>query len=77
MGCGSDLEILILQLHVLAESQPQGVCLMTCSRLISMFNVCLQGKVVWEGPAKDFDTTEVPIVKQFRTGSLSGPISFD
>ena len=37
----------------------------------------LQGKVVWEGAAEDFDTTSTPIVQQFRSGALKGPIRFD
>lgn len=36
-----------------------------------------EGKVVWQGSSHDFDTTDSPIVKQFRTGDLGGPIRFD
>jgi ABC-type transporter Mla maintaining outer membrane lipid asymmetry ATPase subunit MlaF len=35
-----------------------------------------QGKVVWEGTVEEFDTTTEPIVRQFATGSLSGPITY-
>ena len=34
------------------------------------------GKVVWEGTSEEFDTTEEPIVRQFATGSLEGPIVY-
>ena len=34
------------------------------------------GKVVWEGTSEEFDTTEEPIVRQFATGSLKGPIVY-
>ena len=34
------------------------------------------GKVVWEGTSKEFDTCEEPIVRQFATGSLQGPIVY-
>lgn len=35
-----------------------------------------QGRAVWQGSAAEFETSEVPIVSQFRTGSLDGPISY-
>ena len=34
------------------------------------------GRVVWEGTSEEFDTTEEPIVRQFATGSLKGPIVY-
>ena len=34
------------------------------------------GKVVWEGDIKEFDTTSEPIVRQFASGSLEGPIVY-
>jgi len=34
------------------------------------------GKVVWEGTSDEFDTTDEPIVRQFATGSLKGPIVY-
>ncbi|KAK9809513.1 hypothetical protein WJX73_007062 [Symbiochloris irregularis] len=49
----------------------------TIRRAVDRLIFLHEGKVVWEGPAEEFNTTDVPIVKQFRTGSLSGPISFD
>ena len=30
--------------------------------------------MVWEGTSEEFDTTDEPIVRQFATGSLTGPI---
>ena len=35
-----------------------------------------QGKVAWEGTVEEFDTTTEPIVRQFATGSLKGPITY-
>lgn len=35
-----------------------------------------EGRVVWEGPTEEFDTTTEPIVRQFATGSLQGPIMY-
>lgn len=34
------------------------------------------GKVVWEGKVEEFDTTDEPIVRQFASGSLEGPIVY-
>lgn len=33
-----------------------------------------QGKVKWQGPVKDIDTTDNPLVRQFFSGSVEGPI---
>lgn len=44
---------------------------------VLMAHMLLQGKVVWQGSSHEFDTTDSPIVKQFRTGDLGGPIRFD
>jgi ABC-type transporter Mla maintaining outer membrane lipid asymmetry ATPase subunit MlaF len=35
-----------------------------------------QGVVVWEGSAKEFDTSDEPIVRQFARGELNGPITY-
>jgi len=35
-----------------------------------------QGRVVWEGSAEQFDTSEEPIVRQFARGELNGPITY-
>ncbi len=37
----------------------------------------LQGHVVWEGTVAEFDSTEEPIVRQFASGSLDGPIKYE
>ena len=42
-----------------------------------MESVCMQGKVVWEGPVEEFDSTDEPIVRQFASGSLQGPIRYE
>lgn len=34
------------------------------------------GRVVWEGTVDEFDTTDEPIVRQFASGSLIGPIVY-
>jgi ABC-type transporter Mla maintaining outer membrane lipid asymmetry ATPase subunit MlaF len=34
------------------------------------------GRVVWEGPVEEFDATDEPIVRQFASGSLHGPIVY-
>ena len=31
---------------------------------------------VWEGTVQEFDTTDEPIVRQFASGSLDGPIIY-
>lgn len=36
-----------------------------------------EGMVVWTGTSQEFEETEEPIVKQFRTGSLGGPIKYE
>ncbi|CAG9466454.1 unnamed protein product [Pedinophyceae sp. YPF-701] len=43
-----------------------------CDRIIFLH----RGRVVWEGSAAEFDTTDEPIVRQFATGSLDGPIKY-
>lgn len=35
-----------------------------------------EGKVVWEGPTAEFDTSDNAIVRQFADGSLRGPIQY-
>ena len=37
----------------------------------------VQGSVVWEGTVAEFDTCGVPIVRQFASGSLDGPIRYE
>jgi len=35
-----------------------------------------EGRVVWEGPTPEFDTTDNPHVVQFREGNLQGPLQY-
>jgi ABC-type transporter Mla maintaining outer membrane lipid asymmetry ATPase subunit MlaF len=35
------------------------------------------GKVVWQGSVEEFDSTDEPIVRQFASGSLDGPIKYE
>ncbi len=35
-----------------------------------------EGRAVWEGSAAEFDTSDVPIVRQFARGELNGPITY-
>ncbi|MEW5316152.1 MAG: hypothetical protein WDW38_007538 [Sanguina aurantia] len=48
----------------------------TIRRAVDRIIFLHQGKVVWDGPVEEFDTTTEPIVRQFSTGSLYGPISY-
>ena len=48
----------------------------TIRRAVDRLVFLHQGKVVWEGSAADFDRTNEPIVRQFATGALNGPISY-
>lgn len=42
----------------------------TADRIVFLF----QGKVQWEGTVNEIDTVDNPVVKQFFTGSIDGPI---
>jgi phospholipid/cholesterol/gamma-HCH transport system ATP-binding protein len=42
----------------------------TADRIIFLY----RGKVQWEGTVHDIDTTDLPIVRQFFSGSIEGPI---
>jgi len=48
----------------------------TIRRAVDRLVFLHQGKVVWEGSAADFDRTNEPIVRQFATGALIGPIRY-
>lgn len=48
----------------------------TIRRAVDRLLFLHEGKVVWEGPTTDFDTTDNPIVRQFADGSLNGPIKY-
>ena len=42
----------------------------TADRVICLY----QGKVQWEGSVAEIDTTDNPMVRQFFSGSVEGPI---
>ena len=42
----------------------------TADRIVFLY----QGKVQWEGTVSDIDTVDHPLVRQFFTGSVTGPI---
>lgn len=44
----------------------------TVDRLIFLH----EGRVVWEGSVDEFDSCDEPIVRQFASGSLNGPITY-
>lgn len=48
----------------------------TIRRAVDRLIFLHDGRVVWEGSSKEFDNTEVDIVRQFATGSLEGPIQY-
>ena len=48
----------------------------TIARSVDRIIFLHEGKVVWHGDQQEFKTTEEAIVRQFRSGSLSGPISY-
>lgn len=43
-----------------------------CDRLIFLH----EGRVVWEGSVSEFETSDEPIVRQFASGSLYGPMTY-
>ena len=48
----------------------------TIRRAVDRIVFLHEGRVAWEGPVEDFDTTDEPIVRQFASGSLQGPITY-
>jgi len=48
----------------------------TITRAVDRIIFLHQGRVVWEGSASEFETTQEPIVRQFATGALQGPIVY-
>jgi ABC-type transporter Mla maintaining outer membrane lipid asymmetry ATPase subunit MlaF len=48
----------------------------TIRRAVDRLVFLHQGRVVWQGPTAEFDTTDEPIVRQFAEGSLEGPIAY-
>lgn len=48
----------------------------TIRRAVDRILFLHEGKVVWEGPTAEFDTSTNPTVRQFADGSLLGPIRY-
>ncbi|KAG1655319.1 hypothetical protein FOA52_006618 [Chlamydomonas sp. UWO 241] len=48
----------------------------TIRRAVDRLIFLHEGRVVWEGSVEEFDTTKEPIVRQFRDGTLDGPIAY-
>jgi hypothetical protein len=48
----------------------------TIRRAVDRIIFLHEGRVVWEGTVQEFDTTDEPIVRQFASGSLDGPIVY-
>lgn len=48
----------------------------TIRRAVDRLIFLHEGQVVWEGPVEEFDTSAEPIVRQFASGSLVGPLSY-
>ncbi|KAK9803293.1 hypothetical protein WJX72_008853 [[Myrmecia] bisecta] len=48
----------------------------TIRRAVDRLIFLHEGQVVWEGTTEEFDTTQEPIVRQFASGSLAGPIVY-
>ncbi|KAL6768856.1 hypothetical protein ACKKBF_B16510 [Auxenochlorella protothecoides x Auxenochlorella symbiontica] len=48
----------------------------TIRRAVDRLIFLNDGKVVWQGTVKEFDACDVPIVRQFASGSLDGPITY-
>ncbi|GAB4835398.1 Protein TRIGALACTOSYLDIACYLGLYCEROL 3, chloroplastic [Ancistrocladus abbreviatus] len=48
----------------------------TIRRAVDRLIFLYEGKIVWEGSTHEFTTSANPIVKQFASGSLDGPIKY-
>lgn len=48
----------------------------TIRRAVDRLIFLHQGKVVWQGPTAEFDTSANPYVRQFSQGLLEGPIQY-
>ncbi|MGH8002693.1 MAG: ABC transporter ATP-binding protein [Brasilonema sp.] len=72
------IEDLIRQLQCIQElcstyaivTHQQSTIRRTADRLVFLY----QGKVQWQGTASEIDTTDHPLMRQFLSGSVSGPI---
>lgn len=63
-GCGVSSYIVVTHQHS------------TIRRSVDRIIFLHGGKVVWEGDVSEFETTTEPIVRQFASGSLDGPIIY-
>lgn len=82
------VEDLMRNLHtgskIPSKDEPKGVASYivvthqhsTIRRAVDRLIFLHAGKVVWEGTCEEFDTTDEPIIRQFATGSLKGPIVY-
>ncbi|KAJ8497616.1 hypothetical protein OPV22_008168 [Ensete ventricosum] len=48
----------------------------TIRRAVDRLLFLYEGRIVWEGKTDEFNTTVNPIVRQFASGSLDGPIKY-
>ncbi|KAK4356714.1 hypothetical protein RND71_025685 [Anisodus tanguticus] len=48
----------------------------TIKRAVDRLIFLYEGKVVWQGMTHEFSTSANPIVRQFSSGSLDGPIRY-
>jgi len=48
----------------------------TVERAVDRIIFLHEGKVVWQGGQEEFNTSTEPIVRQFASGSLEGPIKY-
>jgi len=69
-GSGSASEVGGITSYVVVTHQHS-----TIDRAVDRLLFIHDGRVAWEGTPEEFGTSEVPLVKQFATGSLNGPIS--
>lgn len=63
-GCGVSSYVVVTHQHS------------TIRRSVDRIIFLNQGRVVWQGTVEEFECTEEPIVRQFREGSLDGPIAY-
>lgn len=80
------VEDLMRSLHSppLGSEKPSGVTTYivvthqhsTIRRAVDRLIFLHKGKVVWQGPTEEFDTSDNPYVKQFSQGLLEGPIQY-
>lgn len=70
-GTGSDPKKKGMAAYIVVTHQHS-----TIRRAVDRIVFLHEGRVAWEGPVEEFDTTDEPIVRQFASGSLQGPITY-